>query len=95
MQERIAKKITEKQKYKVTSRKEEGSVQHIHSLHDIDMSKGTWFLLCRNKAMLSIFEHELMRKKQLFVSSGVNSLFNQSQIKHILMWEQLRRGYKF
>jgi superfamily I DNA/RNA helicase len=93
--ERIANEITEKQKYKVTSRKERGSVQHIHSLHDIDMSKGTWFLLCRNKAMLSIFEHELMRKKQLFVSSGVNSLFNQSQIKHILMWEQLRRGYKF
>ena len=36
-----------------------------------------------------------MRKRQLFVSSSPNSLFNEQQIKFILLWEELRRGYKF
>ena len=93
--ERIAARIDEKQAYHVTSKNKEGKVEHVHSISELDMSEGTWLLLCRNKSMLHIFEHELMRKKQLFVSSSRDSLFNEKQIKYILMWEQLRRGYKF
>jgi len=93
--ERIAEDIEEKQAYTVQSRKEQGSVQHIHSVNDVDFSEGTWFLLCRNKAMVEIFECELMRIKQLFVSNSPNSLFSEKQIQNILMWEQLRKGYKF
>ena len=93
--EKIADRIQEKQTYKVKSKNTNGSVQHIHSLAEVDLSEGTWLLLCRNKVLLSIFEFELMRKKQLFVSSSSDSLFNEKQIKYILLWEQLRRGYKF
>ena len=93
--EKIASRIKEKQDYAVVSKDKGGHVEHIHSLGEIDMSEGTWFLLCRNKSLLSIFEHELMRKRKLFVSSSSNSLFNQQQINFINMWEQIRRGYKF
>lgn len=93
--EKVADQISEKQEYSVKSNKDHGSVEHIHSLVDLDMSKGTWFLLCRNKAHMEIFEHALMKKQQLFVSASSHSLFNQKQIDYILMWERLRRGYKF
>jgi DNA helicase-2/ATP-dependent DNA helicase PcrA len=93
--EKIASRIEEKQDYAVVSKDKGGHVEHVHSLSEIDMSEGTWFLLCRNKSLLHIFEHELMRKRQLFVSSSPNSLFNEQQIKFILLWEELRRGYKF
>lgn len=93
--EKIASRIEEKQDYSVESKNKNGHVEHVHSLGEIDMSEGTWFLLCRNKSLLPIFEHELMRKRQLFVSSSPNSLFNEEQIKFILLWEQIRRGYKF
>ena len=92
--EKIASRIEEKQDYSVESKNKNGHVEHVHSLGEIDMSEGTWFLLCRNKSLLPIFEHELMRKRQLFVSSSPNSLFNEEQIKFILLWEQIRRGYK-
>ena len=93
--EKIADQISVKQDYTVKSNKDCGKVEHIHSLTDLDMSQGTWFLLCRNKAHMEIFEHALMKKQQLFVSASSHSLFNQKQIDYILMWEQLRRGYKF
>ena len=93
--EKVADQIEEKQDYTVKSNNSHGSITHIHSLTDLDMSKGTWFLLCRNKAHMQIFEHALMKKQQLFVSASSHSLFNQKQIDFILIWEQLRRGYKF
>lgn len=93
--EKIADRIKEKQKYKVKSKDTNGTVEHIHSIADLDMSTGTWLLLCRNKSLLSLYEHELMRKKQLFVSNSAHSLFNEKQINYIILWEQLRRGYKF
>ena len=93
--EKIASRIDEKQLYHVHSKNDNGNVEHIHSVADLDMSEGTWLLLCRNKSLLQMFEFELMRKKQLFVSSSRDSLFNEKQIKFIMLWEQLRRGYKF
>ncbi len=93
--EKIADRINEKQDYKVKSKNDNGHVQNVHSLCDLKFNnKETWFLLCRNKTLLSIFEHELMRQKQLFVSASSSSLFNHQQIKFILLWERLRRGYK-
>ncbi len=92
--QKIADQITEKQDYTVQSTKDRGSVNQIRSFTDLDFNKGTWFLLCRNKAHMDIYEHALMRKKQLFVSSSSHSLFNDKQIKYIKMWEQLRKGYK-
>jgi superfamily I DNA/RNA helicase len=93
--EKIAEQISEKQEYNVTSAVDEGSVQNIHSLSELDMSEGTWFLLCRNKIFMAYYEDALIKQKKLFVSSSGDSLFNQKQIDYILLWEQLRRGYKF
>ena len=81
--EKVADQIEEKQDYTVKSNNSHGSITHIHSLTDLDMSKGTWFLLCRNKAHMQIFEHALMKKQQLFVSASSHSLFNQKQKKKL------------
>lgn len=93
--ESIAENIEEKQDYTVKPINNGGVVQKIHSLSELDMSQGTWFLLCRNKIYMPYYEDALMKKKTLFVSSSGDSMFNQKQIDYILLWEQLRRGYKF
>jgi len=93
--EKIAKQISQKQEYSVKSAVDDGLVKNIHSLLDLDMSQGTWFLLCRNKIYMAYYEDVLIKQKKLFVSSNGDSLFNQKQIDYILLWEKLRRGYKF
>lgn len=93
--EKIADQISEKQDYTIKSAVDKGIVENIHSITELDVSKGTWFFLCRNKIYMSYFEDALIKKKALFVSASGDSLFNQKQVDYILMWEQLRRGYKF
>ena len=44
---------------------------------------------------MAYYEDVLIKQKKLFVSSNGDSLFNQKQIDYILLWEKLRRGYKF
>ena len=93
--EKICDQISEKQPYKVSSKQSDGAVHKIRTLEDLNLNEGTWFFLCRNKAMLPLFEQYLIKKQILFVSGGANSLFNQTQIKYIKLWERLRLGYKF
>jgi superfamily I DNA/RNA helicase len=93
--EKIAEQISEKQEYSITSAVPKGNVEQLHSMIDLDTSQGTWFFLCRNKIYMPYFEDALIKKKTLFVSSSGDSWFNQKQVDYILMWEQLRRGYKF
>lgn len=92
--EKIAERIVEKQDYTVKSVKPSGSVNHINGIRDLDFSKGSWLLLCRNRAFLPYYEHELIKKRQLFVSGGDCSLFDAETIKMIKLWEHLRKGYK-
>ena len=95
--EQIANRISEKQEYTVECNQdnEEGAVHKIRSLDDLDFNEGTWFLLARNKALLSLYEQYLVKKKILFVSGGATSLFKEEQISMIKLWEKLRRGYRF
>mgnify|MGYP003133032816 CR=1 FL=1 len=95
--ESVANRIEEKQDYTVKALEDndQGLAVSVRSLDDLDFNNGTWFLLCRNKAMMPIFENYLIKRKILFVSGGSQSMFNQKQLFFIKMWEQLRRGYKF
>ena len=92
--ERITERITEKQPYQVSSKNNDGRVHKIRTLDDLDLTEGTWFFLCRNKAILPLFEQYLVKKQILFVSGGLNSLFSAKQIYYIKLWERLRLGYK-
>jgi hypothetical protein len=95
--EQVADRITEKQDYTVKPYKDnsDGLVAKIRSVDDLNLNEGTWFFLCRNKAMMPVFEQYLTKKQILFVSSSSTSLFNEKQLFFIKMWEQLRRGYRF
>ena len=77
--ERVAKKITQKQDYTITTDNEDGCVSKIKGLSELDFSKGSWLLLCRNRAFLPYFENLLIRQRQLFVSGGECSLFTLTQ----------------
>ena len=92
--EKIASKISQKQDYTINTIKPEGGVTKIKGLNDLDFSKGSWLLLCRNRAFLPYFENLLIKQRQLFVSGGDCSLFNANTIRMINLWEQLRQGYK-
>ena len=92
--EKIATRITQKQDYTVTSVADGGTVSRIKSLSNLDFSKGSWLLLCRNRAFLSYFENLLIKQRQIFVSGGDCSLFNSNTIRMIKLWEELRQGYK-
>jgi|TARA_R100000455_G_scaffold30263_1_gene21153 superfamily I DNA/RNA helicase len=93
--EKIAEQISQKQEYSISSAVPEGKVEQLHSIIDLDTSQGTWFFLCRNKIYMSYFEDALIKKKSLFVSASGDSWFNQKQVDYIILWEKLRRGYKF
>lgn len=92
--EQIADKISQKQDYTINTIKEDGGVTKIKGLNDLDFSKGSWLLLCRNRAFLPYFENLLIKRRQLFVSGGDCSLFNADTIKMINLWEELRKGFK-
>lgn len=92
--ELITSKIKEKQPYQVASVNNNGAVHKVRTLDDLDLNKGTWFFLCRNKAILPLFEQYLIKKQILFISGGPSSLFNEKQIYFIKLWERLRLGYK-
>jgi superfamily I DNA/RNA helicase len=92
--EKIAAKISQKQEYTINTIKEAGGVTKIKGLNELDFSNGTWLLLCRNRAFLPYFENLLIKRRQLFVSGGDCSLFNPNTVPMILLWEQLRKGFK-
>jgi superfamily I DNA/RNA helicase len=95
--EQIANQIQEKQEYSIKCHQDRecGQVHRIRSIEDLDLSKGSWFFLCRNKVMMSIFETVLLKKNYIFISGRKDSLFNERQIFFIKLWEKLRLGYKF
>ena len=95
--QKVADQISEKQDYSVKSKQvdNKGKVHRIRTIEDLPLDQGSWFFLCRNKIMMSIFETILLKRNFIFISSNKNSLFNKRQIFFIKLWEKLRLGYKY
>jgi superfamily I DNA/RNA helicase len=93
--ESIASNIREKQPYTVSSRQEEGSVEYINNLFLLEeqMKEGTWFLLVRNRKMMSTFEVQLNKMGFLYLSDSANSLITEEVLHVIETWSQMIKGF--
>jgi superfamily I DNA/RNA helicase len=87
----IIENIEHRRKKAWKPRKEDGSITHIMSLDELDMSEGTWYLLGRNVYLLSLYVEHCIRMGLIF-----ESRFGQAMDTRVLAavktWESLRRG---
>lgn len=74
-----------------TARKDEGVVEHINSLDQLDMSKGTWLLLGRNVFLLQQYSDYLLSAGYVF-DSPLGSPTRGESLRAIVTWEKLRKG---
>jgi hypothetical protein len=92
LSEVIAKRIKKKQKYHYKPREAQGEVQRISSINSIDMSKGTWLLLARNKRFLEEFDDHCFKKGYLFETRSDNDS-NPKAVAAAVLWDQLLKGF--
>lgn len=71
-------------------RAEDGIVEAITSLDQVDMSKGSWLLLGRNAFLLEQFTQHCLREGYIF--DAHNSPVKARSRQAILLWESLLRG---
>ncbi len=70
---------------------EGGTISRYSSVEQVDFFDGTWFLLARNRYMLSAMVDVLREKGIPYVYHGKSSTQNDT-VKAILAWESLRKG---
>jgi superfamily I DNA/RNA helicase len=70
---------------------EGGTISRYSSVEQVDFSEGTWYLLARNRYMLSSMVDALRAKGFPYVYNGKSSTQNDT-VKAILAWESLRKG---
>lgn len=74
-----------------TPREEQGTIQFVTELDQVDMSKGTWLLLARNTFFLEQYNQFCIRAGWVF-DSVLGSPVKASTIEAIRIWENLRQG---
>ena len=74
-------------------RKEEGLVEYWPNIDNIDMSSGTWLLLCRNSYLMNELTSVVMQKGFAYTLKGKSSI-NRTHINAIELWEKYRQGQK-
>ena len=87
----IASKISHRVPKVWESHTEEGSIQHIMSVDEVDMSTGTWLLLARNTYLLTIYQDHCLRMGYIF-ESVIESPIDDDAFRAICLWEKLRKG---
>lgn len=90
--ESVASRIKNKTVYSVKSVADGGNIQHISNLNQVDMTKGSWLLLGRNRAFLPVLEDAIIQKGHLF-KSIVNNIIPANLPPAIHVWQHLHRGF--
>lgn len=91
--ERIAARIYQKQEYTCVAQREGGKVNRITSIQGLDLKKGTWFFLVRNRKFMGFFEDILSGMGLLYESDSFNSPLQPNILEAIKAWTDLHRGY--
>jgi superfamily I DNA/RNA helicase len=89
--ENISSRINSRFPKSYLPRKEEGGVQRIYSLEEIDLSRGTWLILAQANYMLTPVAESLKSGGYLFERNGHRSI-SEKISRAINGWEQLRKG---
>lgn len=69
-----------------------GEVSTVTDIHEIDLDKGTWFLLARNAYLLAGWKAHLYAMGYPFID-GDRATIDNDEVRAILGWEALRRGH--
>jgi len=72
---------------------EEGKVEHLASIEELDMSEGTWLIMAQANYMLTPLAIELKNMGYLFERNGARSISERFSTA-INGWEQLRKGHQ-
>lgn len=95
--ETIAERIQEKQAYTVTPAASiqgvEGAVETINNVSDLDVSKGSWLFLVRNRKFLPYFEHVLDVAGYNYESMSPESAQRFETMRLIRVWKEMLLGY--
>jgi len=70
---------------------EDGVVQRLSSIQELDMSEGTWLIMAQANYMLTPLAYELRNLGYLFERNGARSISEKMSLA-INGWEQLRKG---
>lgn len=86
----MIKQVSHRRIKEWTPIEDKGSVNFCMSPDEIDMSKGTWYLLVRNRCFLYVFEEYCIRMGYSFLSIG-DSPIADNCFKAVRDWERLRK----
>lgn len=89
--EKIASRISNRFPKTYKPKAERGSVEHLTSIQELDMSENTWIVMAQANYMLSSVAEELKSLGYLFERNGARSISEKTSLA-INGWEQLRKG---
>lgn len=73
------------------NRDAEGIVEYCMDPSEVDLSQGSWLMLCRNTAFFSVFEDECRRQGVTYIKRGDVSVDNDD-VRAIRAYERSRKG---
>jgi superfamily I DNA/RNA helicase len=89
--EKITARISHRFEKKWEPRDDEGSVEYVNDVDDLDVREGTNLFLARNKYLLAKFE-TFLRKEGYPYTNTRGSSIEDEHVTAIRVWERLRRG---
>lgn len=89
--ESISSQIRDRQDKPYHPREEVGQVIHHDVIDTLDLSEGTWLLLCRNVCYLKLF-NQYCYDHGYFFNSRANEHFSYDNVDGLVVWEKLRKG---
>jgi superfamily I DNA/RNA helicase len=89
--EKISSQISKRFPKHWEPRDDEGQVDYVNSVHDIDVREGTHLLLARNKYLLKHYE-QFLRSEGLPYTTTRGSSVDANAVAAIRAWEALRKG---
>jgi superfamily I DNA/RNA helicase len=90
----VVKRISGRVEKEYKPRNEQGSIEYCASLDDVDMSKGSWLVLYRNRYMVKeAVEH--CKREGYHYTSFFDSPSDWASLKAIIIYESLRKGSAF
>lgn len=87
--ERLVETIENRNEKRFLPKDEEGEVNHIDGLDDIDMDKGSWLILVRNGYLIRDVVGAL-RSRGLMFETTYYSVANDDALKAAFYWERMR-----
>lgn len=87
----LARRISHRFAKSWRARDEEGSVDYLANLDDIDWKSGTYLMLARNRFLLQRME-AVVRQAGIPYMIGNKSIVDPTAVEAIKTWERLRRG---